>query len=208
MLLQFISRLPKMTTQTHILNKAFINRTLSRTMNISLINNFINLVLFQGVWFLTVFGAAQGTNLFGLAGLGVFASIHYFIAHSFKTDFQLASIAMLLGLIIETALIQTNILNYVHNIIPQGIAPLWILLLWANLALTLNGCLRWLQGRYLLAAMLGAIGGPLTYFGGMKLGAATTDLPIATSLGVIAVIYAFVTPLLLLIARQITQAKK
>ena len=80
-----------------------------------------------------------------------------------------------------------------------------MLILWANLALTLNGCLRWLQGRYVLAAILGAAGGPLTYFGGMKLGAATSTLPLVTTLGVIAIIYAFITPLLLLIAKQITQ---
>lgn len=174
-------------------------------MDNSLINNLINLALFQGVWFITVIGAAEGNAWYGITGLSCFVCIHYLIAHTVKADFLLAAVAILLGLIIETTLIQTGVLNYLHSITSPQFAPLWILILWANLALTLNGCLRWLQGRYMLAALLGAMGGPLTYFGGMKLGAATTDLPVATTLGVIAVIYAFVTPLLLRIAHQLTQ---
>ena len=121
-----------------------------------------------------------------------------------KADFQLAGVSILLGFLIETAVIQTGILSYVNSITPTKFAPVWILILWANLALTLNGCLSWLQGRYWLASLLGALGGPLTYFGGMKLGAATTELPIVAAFVVIAVIYAFATPLLLLIARKIT----
>ena len=174
-------------------------------MNSSLINNLINLALFQGVWFITVIGAAQGNTWYGIAGLSCFICIHYFVAHTVKADFLLATAAILLGLIIETTLIQTGALNYTHSITSPQLAPLWMLILWANLALTLNGCLRWLQGRYVLAAILGAAGGPLTYFGGMKLGAATSTLPLVTTLGVIAIIYAFITPLLLLIAKQITQ---
>jgi hypothetical protein len=174
-------------------------------MDSLLIRNLINLALFQGVWFLTVIGAAQGTPWYGLAGLSIFACIHYLLTHTAKADFQLAAISILLGLIIETAVIQTGVLSYVHSVTPAQFAPLWILILWANLALTLNGCLRWLQERYMLAALLGAMGGPLTYFGGMKLGAATTDLPVVTTLGVIAVIYAFVTPLLLSISHRLTQ---
>ncbi|MCP4275302.1 MAG: DUF2878 domain-containing protein [Gammaproteobacteria bacterium] len=177
-------------------------------MNSSLINNLINLVFFQGVWFITVIGAAEGNTWYGIAGLSCFVCIHYLIAHTVKADLLLAAVAIFLGLIIETAVIQTGVLKYVHSITSTQFAPLWILILWANLALTLNGCLRWLQGRYMLAAILGAAGGPLTYFAGIKLGAATTTMAVATALGVIAVIYAIVTPLLLLIAKQVTQALK
>jgi hypothetical protein len=186
-----------MGIQTHILNRA--------PNNSSLLNNLINLVLFQGVWFVTVIGASQGSLWYGLAGITTFACIHHFVSHTAKADFQLATISILLGFAIETAVIQAGVLSYVHIISPSQIAPLWILLLWANLALTLNGCLRWLQGRYLLAALMGAMGGPLTYFGGMKLGAASTDLPMATALGVIAFIYAFTTPFLLVTAKWLSQ---
>jgi hypothetical protein len=66
----------------------------------------------------------------------------------------------------------------------------------------MNGCVAWLHHRYVLAGLLGAIGGPLSYFGGLKLGAATTDQPMLLVLGVIAVIYALVTPLFFYLAAR------
>jgi hypothetical protein len=43
--------------------------------------------------------------------------------------------------------------------------------LWAGFAATLGFALRWLRGRYVLAAALGAVFGPGAYLGGEALGA-------------------------------------
>jgi hypothetical protein len=178
------------------------------TLKKAWVNNLINLISFQGVWFATILGAANENLWYGLVALSCFVLLHHFLSATAKTDFRLATLAILLGMIVETGFIQTGILSYTYSIPSTQFAPIWILILWANLALTLNGCLRWLHGRYLLAALLGAIGGPLTYFGGIKLGAATTDLPMSISLGSIAVIYAFTTPLLLLLARRFSRGSE
>ncbi len=50
------------------------------------------------------------------------------------------------------------------------IAPLWILLLWAGLALTLNHSLAWLQSRLWLAALLSGLASPFSYLAAAKLG--------------------------------------
>jgi hypothetical protein len=71
-----------------------------------------------------------------------------------------------------------------------------------SFALTMNGCLNWLHGRYILAAVLGFLGGPLSYFGGIKLGAATADSLVPVLL-VVAFCYALITPLLLLLAGRL-----
>lgn len=172
------------------------------------LNDVINLVMFQIVWFVTVIGAAQGNLWHGVVALTSFVIIHRFSSASFKTDFQLVGLAIVVGMIIETAIIRSGVMNYAHGIYSEQFAPVWILILWANLALTLNGCLRWLQGRYLLAATLGALGGPLSYFGGIKLGAATSDTSMTIVLGIIAVIYAAMTPLLLLVAKRLSSNAK
>jgi hypothetical protein len=70
----------------------------------------------------------------------------------------------------------------------------------------MNSCLKWLQGRLLLASVLGAIGGPLTYFAGIKLGAATAGTSMPVLLVVIAVTYALITPLFLEAARRLPAA--
>jgi hypothetical protein len=51
--------------------------------------------------------------------------------------------------------------------------------------------LEWLSGRYALAAVLGAVAGPLSYLGGERLGAITVESPLA-----IGIEWAIATPLL------------
>jgi hypothetical protein len=43
--------------------------------------------------------------------------------------------------------------------------------LWALLGSTLNHSMAWLQGRWLLAAVLGSVGGLASYEAGVRLGA-------------------------------------
>jgi hypothetical protein len=157
----------------------------------------INFVMFQCVWFTAVIGSTYASHWPGIIALAIFIALHAKTTHSFAADIRLAGAAIALGLVIETALIQSGLLNYVFNGPFAGVAPIWVLVLWANFALTMNGCLRWLQNRYVLAAVLGALGGPLTYLGGIKLGAAATEASILPLMLAIALIYALVTPALL-----------
>ena len=167
---------------------------------------FINLALFQCLWFAAILGAAQGSNLYSIVGLCIFAVIHHFSSNTARTDFKLAALAILLGLFVETVFLQSGMLIY-RGVGPSGqLAPIWILVLWANFALTINGCLNWLHGRYALAALLGAIGAPASYLGGIKLGAADAGVPLGSLLAAVAVIYAVVTPGLLFIANYLNTA--
>lgn len=166
--------------------------------------DLINLLLFQLVWFATVLGVAAGSVWFGAAALGAFIVTNQFLSLSPKTDLKLMGVAVLIGLLIETFMLRVGLLDYVAIAYATPIAPLWILFLWGAFALTLNGCLRWMQGRYSLAAALGAMGGPASYFGGIKIGAATTSVSLAAVLGFVAVVYALVTPFLLWLARKLS----
>jgi hypothetical protein len=54
--------------------------------------------------------------------------------------------------------------------------------------------MRWLLGRWWLASLFGAIGGPLAFYAGMRLGAVSFPDPIA-ALAVLAVGWAVLMPL-------------
>jgi hypothetical protein len=164
----------------------------------------INLLLFQGLWFLTVLGAAGGNGWIGLVGISIFLMTHHLTSSTAQVDFKIAGIAVLIGLAAETLFVNTGLLIYNASIPSQNFAPVWILVLWAGFALTINGCISWLHGKYLLAGLLGAIGGPLSYLGGLELGAATTESPLILVLGAIAVVYAIVTPCLFYLASRLT----
>jgi hypothetical protein len=68
--------------------------------------------------------------------------------------------------------------------------------LWAEFAIALNVTLRWLKRRPVLAGMLGAVFGPLSFLGGVRLGAARfVDEPAA--LVTLACMWAVLMPLVM-----------
>ena len=79
--------------------------------------------------------------------------------------------------------------------------------LWLNFAATLNVSMAWLRGRYILAAAFGAVGGPLAYYSGARLGA-TEALPTTTGMLLLAIGWGIMTPLLVWLARALSGGKK
>lgn len=61
-------------------------------------------------------------------------------------------------------------IEYPSGNIAAGFAPYWIVAMWMLFATTLNVSLRWLRNRTALAVVLGAIAGPLSFYGGAQLG--------------------------------------
>ena len=66
--------------------------------------------------------------------------------------------------------------------------------LWINFAAALRHCMGWLCGRFMLATVFAAIGGPLAYLAGSKFGALEIH-----SLSAIVIAWTLVMPCLLLI---------
>jgi len=176
-----------------------------KRLPVSPVAQAINLVFFQLVWIITVLGVARDRIWPGLAALCLFFIIHAAISATARIDLILASIAITLGLVIDTVLLQGGLLSFEMNLPWPDIAPLWILILWVNFALLLNNGLRWLQGRYKIAAILGFIGGPLSYLGGIKLGAGELHVTPLVAYLIIGLCWAIITPLLLMVARELTR---
>jgi hypothetical protein len=105
-------------------------------------------------------------------------------------------VATLSGWLIDSGLTHGGVLSFPAGGMLLGLCPLWMAALWANFAGTLHLCLDWLRGRYWLASVLGACGGPLAYYGGQRLGAMQLGSNAAISLLMIAVEWALVTPAL------------
>lgn len=123
----------------------------------------INLLAYQCAWLACVFGAAQQRPLLGL-GVALAALLwHLAAAANPRREMALIGIAALVGALFESGLVASGWVR-AHD---------WILMatLWAVFATTLNVALRALRSRYLLSAALAAIGAPLAYHAGAKLGA-------------------------------------
>lgn len=155
----------------------------------------LNIVLFQLGWFACVLGAANGYAREGAIAAALIVALHIARAPRPKHEAMLALAAALLGLVFESALVWAGWVR-----VEEGIY--WLVALWALFATTLNESLRMLQTRPWIAALFGAVGGPLAYYAGARMGALDFVQP-AAMLAALAVGWAAATPLLLSVARRL-----
>lgn len=171
-------------------------------------HSWINFLLFQGVYTLSLVGVINNVAWLGCLGLAAFAIWHARTAKAAKADFVLAGIAILVGAMLDTLYMRSGLIAYNGELLWSGIAPLWILALWANFALTLSGCLSWLRGRLALAALLASTGGPLSYYAGIRLGTATISGDPLLLFSVISITWGIAIPALLWLSMQLELQRK
>jgi hypothetical protein len=142
--------------------------------------NLGNFVGYQLAWFAVILGAAHGFAWAGaLVALGV-AAMHQAVKRD-SLDLKLMAVAAGVGMLIDSTLAMTGQARF-ESSWPDNLAPYWMLSLWIVFATTLNHSLRWLMTQPLYAAIAGAIGGPLAYLAGQKLGALSIFMPTVTYL--------------------------
>jgi hypothetical protein len=155
----------------------------------------LNIVLFQLGWFACVLGAANGHAAEGALVALVIIAWHIAQAQAPVREAAIAALAALVGAAFENLLLGLGWMR-----VQDGVY--WLVVLWALFATTLNGSLRALQTRPWLAALFGAVGGPLAYYAGGRMGALDLVQP-AAMLAALAVGWALATPLLLSLARRL-----
>lgn len=167
------------------------------------LSNFGNFVLFQVVWFACVLGAAEGHPWLGVGCTAAFALVHVaFFArapHRFAGEVKLLLLVTLIGTVLDSGLRAAGLLGYssVPESWPSFLAPPWIIALWTSFAALLRHSLSWLRPKLVLAFLFGAIGGPMSFLGGRRLGAVDLGEPESLALAALAVEWALLTPLLL-----------
>ena len=161
----------------------------------------VNVVAFQFGWFACILGAAHGWPWAGTAIAAAIVARHVLGAARPAEETKLVLCAVALGALCDSALVILGLLNFASGTFIAGAAPNWILGMWALFATTLNVSLNWLKGRWLVAAWLGAAGGPLSYWAGARLGAVALVEPVP-ALAALAVCWAIAMPLLMVCARR------
>jgi len=165
-----------------------------------MMKKIINLTLFQIAWFAAVLGAANDVPWLGPLVMVPVLAVHLSFADDRQGELKLLLAAGVLGFLYDTALVTAGVFSPLRHLVPHPLSPPWMIGLWMNFAATLNVSMAWLRGRYLAAAAFGAIGGPLAYYSGAKLGA-TEALPSLNGMLVLAVGWGVMTPLLVWLAR-------
>ena len=131
-----------------------------------------NILLFQAGWFICVIGGANpGYTWLGFIVVVAIMLIHLGRAPGIRNEITLLLLAMFIGTLWDSSLISAGLLEFTNDKATSGLAPYWLIAMWGLFATTLNVSMKWLKKKYLLAAMFGAIGGPLSYYAGHRLGA-------------------------------------
>jgi len=160
-------------------------------------------LLFQAAWFACVLGAAHGRVALGVAAVAVAVIVNLGLSDRRRADLALTALAILIGLAWDTWMLRGGWVLYASPGPVASWAPAWILALWALFATLLRGPLSWLHARPLLAAVMGAVGGPLSYLAAVRLGAGHFP-DAAYALSVLALGWALITPLLIEAARLLS----
>lgn len=156
----------------------------------------LNFAIYQAGWFCCVLGASWGYPVAGALAALSLAGLHLFLASSRKNEMILMLVACLLGVVIDSTQQALGLFSFTRHPMWPLWLPLWVFVIWAQFATLFHYALHWLSGRYLLAATLGLLGGPLAYWAGIRMGAAAFGNNPTLTMVVLASVWSVVTPLL------------
>jgi hypothetical protein len=145
-------------------------------------NPLVNVAINQIIWFLCVLGGNGGVP-FALPLLVV----NVLLSRHRQADLRMMGVLLGVGVCIDGALQAAGFFSFRQGGVP---IPLWLAVIWLALAALPHHSLSWMKGRPLLAALFGALGGPLAYWAGVRLGAATFHMALLPSLALLAAIWA------------------
>ena len=154
-----------------------------------MLKNLINAGLFQLGWFACVLG---GNSLWLLLAGGALLAHLLWISRSLA-QVRLIAVVCVLGSTVDGLLLNAGVFAFKQAGV---LIPFWLVLLWALLAITLNHCLAWTAKPLWRAILLGAIGGPLSYYAGQRLGAVQFPMGLWPTLLGLSLLWAGLFPLL------------
>jgi len=162
----------------------------------------LNYLLYQAGWFACVLGAAWGHAVLGTA-LGVLpVVVHFVLVRCRREALALVLWAAAVGLVIDTTQIALGTLRFDAGTVSSWLPPPWLVVIWAQFAMTFHFGLRWLRGRPGRAALFGAIGGPLAFLAGRRLGVVELHPALWPSLISLAVTWSIAMPAALWLAER------
>lgn len=155
---------------------------------------FVNLVAFQLGWLACVLAGAHRLPWLGVAFALVIIALHLRLATRPGIELRLLLVVAGLGSLWDGLLVGSGLLAYPSGMVAAWLPPIWMMTLWLVFATTLNVALRWLRGRWVLAALFGAVGGPVAFYTGSQLGG-VVFVDIAAALPIIGAGWLVMTPI-------------
>ncbi len=161
-----------------------------------------NAVAFKVAWVSTVFGGANELPFLGPMVVLAVVALHLWLVAEPRRELTLILLAGCIGLAWDSVMVTAGWVSYPSGTVVAGLAPYWIIAMWMLFATTLNVTFRRLQGNLWLAALLGLVFGPLSYYAGSSAGAINLLEPLAAYVA-LGGAWALAFPGLLVLAKQL-----
>lgn len=149
----------------------------------------LNALMFQLGWLVCVMGGDRWALSVGVALLAA----HWLWVSRDSREWLAIALGAGFGIVVDTSLHALQLFRF--DSVTTGV-PWWLAVLWLLFMTTLNHSLALLQRLPRWAMVLGAVGGPASYYGGVALDAAQFGLPVLQALLVLAGVWALLLPLL------------
>jgi hypothetical protein len=170
------------------------------------VKNLLNYALFQSVWFAAVWGAASGHLVLGFLAAHAMLAAHLAMLPGTERLRELGYLLAVttVGGVADSVLSHAGLIVYpTSDAWTLPTSPPWILGLWLGFAMLPRFSLAWLRPRLAWAVVLGALGGPLSFYAGTRFGAISPGS--AATWWALALEYAVLVPLMLRLAPRSTQ---
>jgi hypothetical protein len=162
----------------------------------------LNGVAVWGLWFLVVAEASAARPLTGIAAVAAWVAIHAILSGQAIREITAVISIGTYGWLVDSTLVWTDRIVFDEASGLFAGSPLWMTALWWNIATALGYSLAWLRSMP-LAALLGAIAGPISYQAGASMGALSIGEPPWASLAAVSVAWAVSMPAIIAIRRLI-----
>lgn len=146
----------------------------------------VNGGLYQTGWFACVLGAALGHGTVGAVAAAALMAGHLAASPDRRIDLRTMLATLAVGAVVEGGQIVAGTYQTLGGGAPGPVPPLWLLALWAHFATTFRYSLRALVARPWAAVLFGALGGPVAFLAGERLGAVALSRPLGTAVTALA----------------------
>jgi hypothetical protein len=162
----------------------------------------LNYALYQAGWLAAVVGAGQEHPWGGMAVALALMGVHTALARERAAEVRLMLMAGVIGLLVDSTHVRLGLLSFPTGMVVPGLCPPWIVVMWMQFATTIRFSLHWLLGPLMRGAVFGAVGGPLAYLVGHRLGAVVWGPSPALTVVGLSVLWTLAVPVLVLAARR------
>lgn len=163
----------------------------------------INLLLYKIGWFGGVLLAARGQPWAGSLLIAVLIGVHLWLVGDRRRELRIILACGVLGAAVDSAQMVGGVLTFDGGLLFPWLCPPWIILMWMQLGTTLRYCLRFLQGRPVWAAVMGAVAGPLSFYAGERMGAVVIHTDSVFAVTSLAVVWTLAMPAMMWLARPL-----